>query len=106
MSKNQIDTNRDSDVDEAIKMPSLYNVYIINDHFTPQDFVVFLLENYFSKTSDEAEKLMLKVHNEGEAVAGTYTKEIAEAKSEMVRIKAKEHNFPLRAKVSKVKNDV
>src|ERR1700722_2579230 len=60
--------------------PSLYKVILLNDDFTPMDFVVLILKKFFSKSDGEAQRVMFQVHQDGAAVAGVYTFELAETK--------------------------
>lgn len=76
--------------------PKRYSVVIHNDDFTTMDFVVMVLKLVFYKSDLEAEKLMLKVHHEGKAVAGVYTLDIAQSKVAKATKMAREENFPLR----------
>ena len=77
-------------------LPRKYLVFLLNDDYTTMEFVVEILETIFSKAPAEAVSLMLEVHNKGKALCGSYTKEIAEAKVELVHTKAKEAEYPLR----------
>lgn len=77
------------------KRPSLYKVLILNDDYTPMDFVVHVLERYFHKNRDEATGIMLKVHHEGVGVCGVYTYEVAETKVMQVMEFARQHQHPL-----------
>jgi ATP-dependent Clp protease adaptor protein ClpS len=63
------------------KKPNMYKVILLNDDFTPMDFVVSLLEKVFNKGYEEAISIMLEVHNKGKGIAGIYTLEIAEQKA-------------------------
>jgi ATP-dependent Clp protease adaptor protein ClpS len=81
---------------EKIKHPSMYRVLLLNDDFTPMDFVVHVLKKFFKKTDPEANEIMLKVHTAGKGVAGVYTFEIAEMKVEQVNIYSKRHRHPLK----------
>ncbi len=74
----------------------MYQVILLNDDFTPMDFVVEVLEQFFSKTNEQATQLMLKVHTEGRAVCGVYPRDIAETKVEQVVGFARTHQHPLR----------
>lgn len=78
------------------KKPSLYRVVILNDDYTPMEFVVFILERLFNKNSEEAYKIMLHVHNHGVGVCGIYTYEVAETKVAQVRDLAQRNEHPLR----------
>lgn len=77
------------------KRPSLYKVMVLNDDYTPMDFVVHILERYFHKTRDEATSIMLNVHHEGVGVCGVYTYEVAETKVMQVMEFARQHQHPL-----------
>ena len=76
--------------------PPKYAVLLHNDDYTTMEFVIEVLTNDFSKSSDEAMGLMLRVHHEGKAVAGIYSHEIAEAKIAKVTEKARRSGFPLK----------
>ncbi|RME60482.1 MAG: ATP-dependent Clp protease adapter ClpS [Candidatus Dadabacteria bacterium] len=85
----------DSEVDEELREPKKFKVILLNDDYTTMEFVVDILEKVFNKSPSEATKIMLKVHNEGQAVCGIYPKEIAEAKVETVHRLARKEGFPL-----------
>ena len=80
-----------------LKEPSKYRVILHNDDYTPMDFVVDILMSIFSKSFEEAEIIMWRVHEKGSAVCGVYTFEIAETKVEQVKMKAREMGYPLLA---------
>ena len=67
-----------------IKRPSLYKVIMLNDDYTPMEFVVEMLQTYFSKSSEEATRIMLHIHQRGVGICGLYTYEIAESKATQV----------------------
>lgn len=77
------------------KKPSMYKVLLLNDDFTPMEFVVYVLERVFRKTHSEATDIMLKVHTDGVGVAGVYTYEIAETKVDQVMTLARKNEHPL-----------
>lgn len=83
------------------RKPSLYKVILLNDDYTTMDFVVSILEGIFQKTPTEAVRIMLQVHNAGKGVAGTYPKEIAEAKITLVHQQAKAEGYPLSCDLEK-----
>ena len=85
-----------------IKKPSLYRVIMLNDDFTPMDFVVSLLQSLFNKTSQEATEIMLQIHRAGVGVCGVYTYEVAEMKAAQVIEAARRSQHPLRCEVEKV----
>ncbi len=85
-------------VEEArpkVKRPPLYNVVLLNDDFTPMEFVVHILEYFFAMPRDNAVRVMLKVHTEGKGVCGTYSREIAETKVSQVNDYSRENHHPL-----------
>ena len=83
-----------------VKEPGKYNVVFHNDDFTPMDFVTMILKHIFFKSEIEAETLMLKVHNEGKAIVGTYTYDIAMSKATDATNISRKNGFPLRITVS------
>lgn len=89
-----------------IREPKQYNVVIHNDDFTPMDLVVVILMEVFFKPYEEANNLMLKVHNSDKAVAGTYTLDIAQSKKRRGESIAREYGFPLRLTVEPVEPEL
>ena len=81
--------------------PKHYKVIIYNDDFTTMEFVVTILVRVFGKTNDEAQAMMLDVHNNGKAVAGIYSLDIAVSKATIATSMARERNFPLRLEVER-----
>ena len=77
------------------KKPPLYSVILLNDDFTPMEFVVGILERHFNKDHAAATDIMLKVHNDGRAVCGVFTYEIAETKVTLVTEEARQNGHPL-----------
>jgi len=80
---------------EKFKEPEQYKVVLLNDHFTTMDFVVDVLMEIFHKSVEDANKIMLDVHNKGRGIVGIYTWDIAVTKSEQVHEAAKANEFPL-----------
>ena len=76
--------------------PRLYQVILFNDDYTPMEFVVEVLQRFFEINQERALQIMLKVHNEGVAVCGVFSRDVAEAKVEQVAKFAKQHEHPLR----------
>jgi len=94
----QPDDQSDLLLEEAevhVKPPPLYKVIMLNDDFTPMDFVVMVLVNYFSMNQEQATATMLEVHHKGRAVCGIYSREVAETKVMLVNELAKQHQHPL-----------
>jgi ATP-dependent Clp protease adaptor protein ClpS len=81
--------------------PSMYRVLILNDDYTPMEFVVYVLEQYFHKSREEATQIMLHVHQTGVGVCGVYTYEVAETKVAQVIDTARRHQHPLQCTMEK-----
>ncbi len=77
------------------KKPSLYKVLILNDDYTSMEFVVLVLEKYFSKGREEATRIMLHVHHKGVGICGVFTYEVAETKVTQVMDFSRQHGHPL-----------
>ncbi|MEM8988549.1 MAG: ATP-dependent Clp protease adapter ClpS [Pseudomonadota bacterium] len=77
------------------KRPSMYKVLLLNDDYTPMEFVVWILENLFNKTREEATSIMLHVHQNGVGVCGVFTYEVAETKVAQVMEMARRNQHPL-----------
>jgi ATP-dependent Clp protease adaptor protein ClpS len=83
------------------KRPSMYKVLMLNDDYTPMEFVVLLLERFFSKDRDEATHIMMHVHQRGVGICGVYTYEVAETKVQQVVDFARQHQHPLQCTLEK-----
>lgn len=83
------------------KRPSLYKVLLLNDDYTPQEFVVWLLEAVFSRTGEDAVRIMLHVHTNGVGICGVYTFEVAETKVAQVMELARRNQHPLQCTMEK-----
>jgi ATP-dependent Clp protease adaptor protein ClpS len=83
------------------KKPSMYKVLMLNDDYTPMEFVVHILERFFSKTRDEATRIMLHVHRRGVGICGVFTYEVAETKVTQVMDFARQHQHPLQCTLEK-----
>lgn len=83
------------------KRPNLYRVLLLNDDYTPMEFVVHVLERFFSKGRDEATRIMLHVHQNGVGECGIYTYEVAETKVTQVMDFARKHQHPLQCVMEK-----
>jgi len=77
------------------KKPSMYRVLLLNDDYTPMEFVVLVLEHFFNKSREEATRIMLHVHNHGVGVCGVYPLEVAETKVTQVMDLARQQQHPL-----------
>jgi ATP-dependent Clp protease adaptor protein ClpS len=77
------------------KPPQLYQVVMLNDDYTPMEFVVMVLQQYFQRDPDSATLIMLKIHHEGRGICGVYTKDVAATKVELVLTAARRDGHPL-----------
>jgi ATP-dependent Clp protease adaptor protein ClpS len=83
------------------KRPSLYKVLLLNDDYTPMDFVVYVLERFFNKPPEEANRIMMHVHQKGVGICGVYTYEVAETKVAQVTNFSRQHQHPLQCTMEK-----
>lgn len=81
--------------------PSMYKVLILNDDYTPMEFVVYVLQRFFSKSAEDATKIMLHVHQTGVGICGVFTYEVAETKVTQVMDLARQHDHPLQCTMEK-----
>ena len=103
--------DHDSDIGDAtgvvtkikpkVKKPSMYKVLLLNDDYTPMEFVVHVLERLFHKSTEEATRIMLHVHRSGVGVCGVYTYEVAESKVVQVVDLARNNEHPLQCTMEK-----
>lgn len=102
---NDGDTDRNTSVitrtKPKTKKPSLYRVLLLNDDYTPMEFVIHVLERFFQKDREAATRIMLHVHNHGVGECGTYTYEVAETKVTQVMDFARQHQHPLQCVMEK-----
>ena len=106
---NDQDSKNDNDFDTGIltetkfktKKPSMYNVLLLNDDYTPMEFVVLVLESIFNKKQEEATQIMFHVHKNGIGICGTFTHEVAEVKCKTVMEFAKKYEHPLQCTMEK-----
>ena len=87
--------------DTKLVPPSMYNVLLHNDDYTPMDFVIDVLQRFFRLSSEEATEVMLNVHYKQVGICGSFTAEIAETKVMQVMNYAKQHEHPLRCSMEK-----
>ena len=78
-----------------VKPPPLFKVMVLNDDYTPMDFVVGVLQRFFAMSREQATRVMLKVHTEGAGVCGIYPRDVAASKVEQVCTFARQHQHPL-----------
>ncbi len=91
-------------VEEAkpkLQRPPLYKVVLLNDDYTPMDFVVHILQKFFQLQYEEAVRIMIEVHTQGSGIAGTYAAEIAETKVAQVNRYSRENEHPLMCTMEK-----
>jgi ATP-dependent Clp protease adaptor protein ClpS len=84
-----------------LKRPSFYRVVLLNDDYTPMDFVVKVLENVFNKEHTDAVSIMLDVHKKGAGTCGVFTKDVAETKIDQTMYLARQHEHPLQCVMEK-----
>jgi len=92
------DYESDVAVEEAqpkLKRPPMFKVIILNDDFTPMEFVVGMLITFFAMSQQKARHIMLEVHKQGKAICGTYSRDIAETKVAQVNSLARQYDYPL-----------
>lgn len=106
------DAQRENDGNSAVaelkpelKRPPLYKVIMLNDDYTPMEFVVEVLESFFNMHREQATQIMLKVHNDGSAVCGIFTRDIAETKALQVNEYARENQHPLLCEIEAAEDD-
>jgi ATP-dependent Clp protease adaptor protein ClpS len=99
MAENHPDLHEELEVHRETRLeePPMYQVYLINDDYTPMDFVVDVLMTVFRKSREEANEIMLLVHHQGKGLCGVYTYEVAETKVDTVHELAEESGYPLRS---------
>lgn len=98
MTTKQPQSNDELVVQEAkpkLQKPPLYKVILLNDDYTPMEFVVMVLQRFFKKNREEATRIMLHVHQKGIGVCGVFTRELAETKVRQVTIFSNENQHPL-----------
>ncbi|GBO80240.1 clp protease adaptor protein ClpS [Acetobacter aceti NRIC 0242] len=83
------------------RKPSMYKVLMLNDDYTPMEFVVHVLERFFNKNRDEATNIMLHVHKKGVGVCGVFTYEVAESKVSLVMDLARQNQHPLQCTIER-----
>lgn len=84
---------------EQVKEPALFNVVLLNDDYTPMQFVIDVLETLFQKSPSEAYRIMMQVHLNGRGIAGVYPWDVAETKVESLLSLAREAGYPLQATI-------
>ena len=97
--------HKDDSVLEAkkakVKLPPMYKVLLLNDDYTPMEFVVLVLQKFFAMTRERATQVMLKVHREGMGVCGVYPHDVASTKVQQVSTYARKHQHPLQCVMEK-----
>jgi ATP-dependent Clp protease adaptor protein ClpS len=85
----------------ALKPPTMYQVLLLNDDFTPVDFVENILVRFFAKDTAQAENITMQVHQQGRGICGVYPKDIAESKALQVESHSRQHHHPLQCVAEK-----
>jgi ATP-dependent Clp protease adaptor protein ClpS len=97
MSTRHANPDFDLEISDETQEPKLYRVLLMNDDYTPMDFVIFVLKKFFNKNESDAYQIMLDVHNKGSGLCGIYTFEVAETKVSQVNQFSKANEHPLTA---------
>ncbi|MDR2877675.1 MAG: ATP-dependent Clp protease adapter ClpS [Chromatiales bacterium] len=85
-----------------LRRPPLYKVILLNDDYTPMDFVIYVLQKFFGMNQEQATQVMLQVHTKGLGVCGIFNRDIAETKVALVNQFAREHQHPLKCTMEKI----
>lgn len=93
-------TEKDVKTSPKVARPKQYVVVFLNDDFTPMEFVVWVFQQFFHKSLEEAEQLTLKIHKDGKATVGPFTHEIAETRVMLVAQHARQYEFPFKCDVA------
>ncbi len=93
------------DAEVRAKLPSMYRVVMLNDDYTPMEFVVYVLKRYFRKDETQATRIMLRVHHEGRALVGVYARSVAESRTAQVNAFARQNGHPLKCIFEKEDGD-
>jgi ATP-dependent Clp protease adaptor protein ClpS len=96
MGQNSFQSEGEVDVDSQVQTPKMYKVVLLNDDYTPMDFVVLVLKRFFGKSDEEAAKIMMDVHKKGAGIAGVYTLEVAEMRTMQANQFARSNQHPLK----------
>ena len=88
-----------------LKKPRMFQAVLLNDDYTPMEFVVELIEQFFYKSRENATQIMLKIHTEGKGVCGVYTEDIAETKAALVNQYSQDNNHPLLCQAEPASSD-
>ena len=87
---------------EQVKPPPLFQVWLLNDDYTPMEFVVAVLQKFFGKSREQATQIMLQVHHAGRGVCGVYPKDVAASKLDQVADFSKQHQHPLQCAMEEI----
>lgn len=92
-------------VEPKLKRPSMYNVVMLNDDYTPMDYVVEVLQIFFNLNIEASTQIMLRIHTEGKAVCGRYSRDVAETKATQVNEYSQESGHPLVCEIEAASDD-
>jgi ATP-dependent Clp protease adaptor protein ClpS len=87
---------------QKVDPPPLFQVVLLNDDYTPMEFVVWVLQEYFSKDREQATQIMLKIHREGKGVCGVFSRDVAATKVDLVAAAARKSGHPLQCLMEEV----
>ncbi|MBX9769235.1 MAG: ATP-dependent Clp protease adapter ClpS [Bdellovibrionales bacterium] len=100
MGRHQDELDSDLAVEDQVATPRLYKVILLNDDYTPMEFVIEVLRRFFQKSETEAHDIMLQIHHQGSGIAGVYQYDIAESKVTQVNQFSRTHHHPLKTVMS------
>ncbi len=99
--QDKTDTGLLTKAEPKTKKPSMYKVVLLNDDYTPMEFVIHILQRFFKMTTDEATQVMLQVHQKGAGICGIFTYEVAETKVNQVLSFSQQNDHPLQCTLEK-----
>ena len=107
-SKNDFEDNSSvlvKPADPILKRPSLYHVVLLNDDYTPMEFVIYILQSFFGYDKEKATEIMLAVHTKGKGICGVFTREVAETKSSHINNFAQQNEHPLISEIEPAEDE-
>ena len=91
--------------DPILKRPPLYHVVLLNDDYTPMEFVIYVLQSFFGFDKEKATQIMLSVHTKGKGICGVFTREVAETKSMHINNFAQQNEHPLISEIEPAEDE-
>ena len=101
----QISTETLTKTRKKVEKPNLYKVILLNDDYTPMEFVVYVIQKFFGFDHAKSTEIMLQIHNDGKGYCGAFSQEIAETKSQQINRFSKENEHPLKTDIEELAKD-